>query len=157
MAPIPNELMMDIAPDGRGIEPMQDPQFLHGFWKSISMILVSEIADKTFFIAAIMSAQYPRLTVFLGSIGALIVMTILSVVVGNIAMQYLPSELTDLISAALFVFFGCQGLYEGIKMKKNDDSEFKETQLELKERHEQYREYTKNIENIRVFGMSYLW
>ena len=34
--------------------------FVHGFVASISVIIVSEIGDKTFFIAAIMAMQYSR-------------------------------------------------------------------------------------------------
>jgi len=145
MAPI-LKFESELAPENRHIDglfnpddPAQlDPLFLHGFWKSISMILVSEIADKTFFIAAIMSANNPRLTVYAGCILALIVMTMLSVAVGNIAMQFLPVELTDLIASILFLLFGLHALYEGFKMKVNDDTEFRETQMELKEREERH-------------------
>lgn len=52
--------------------------FLHAFVASLSVIVVSELGDKTFFIAAIMAMKYPRLTVFIGAIGALALMTILS-------------------------------------------------------------------------------
>ncbi|KAJ8922476.1 hypothetical protein NQ315_007504 [Exocentrus adspersus] len=52
--------------------------FIHAFVASLSVILVSEIGDKTFFIAAIMAMRHPRLTVFAGAISALVLMTILS-------------------------------------------------------------------------------
>lgn len=55
-----------------------DVGFLHAFIASFSVIIVSEICDKTFFIAAIMSMRHPRLTVFLGAISALALMTVLS-------------------------------------------------------------------------------
>ena len=38
-------------------------ELLEGLFKSGSMILVSEIGDKTFFIAAIMAMRHPRTTV----------------------------------------------------------------------------------------------
>ena len=38
-------------------------ELTEGFLKSWGMILVSEIGDKTFFIAAIMAMRNPRLTV----------------------------------------------------------------------------------------------
>ncbi len=44
--------------------------------------MASEIGDKTFFIAAIMAMKSPRLTVFLGAIGALAAMTVLSAGLG---------------------------------------------------------------------------
>lgn len=52
--------------------------FLHAFVASLSVIVVSELGDKTFFIAAIMAMKHPRLTVFAGAISALALMTILS-------------------------------------------------------------------------------
>lgn len=55
-----------------------DLGFFHGFIASLSVILVSELGDKTFFIAAIMAMRHPRLVVFIGAIGALGLMTVLS-------------------------------------------------------------------------------
>ena len=43
-----------------------DDTFLHGFLAALSVIIVSELGDKTFFIAAILSMKHPRLTVFAG-------------------------------------------------------------------------------------------
>merc|ERR1719187_3166151 len=51
---------------------------LHGFSESISVILVSEIGDKTFFIAAILAMRNNKLTVFLAALSALFLMTVLS-------------------------------------------------------------------------------
>lgn len=64
------------AADGGGY--LTDLGFIHAFVASISVILVSELGDKTFFIAAIMAMRHPRLIVFSGAIGALGLMTILS-------------------------------------------------------------------------------
>lgn len=55
-----------------------DVGFVHAFIASLSVILVSELGDKTFFIAAIMAMRHPRLIVFAGAIGALGLMTVLS-------------------------------------------------------------------------------
>jgi hypothetical protein len=59
-------------------EGMSDLGFIHAFVASLSVIIVSELGDKTFFIAAIMAMRHPRVTVFLGAIGALALMTVLS-------------------------------------------------------------------------------
>lgn len=64
------------VPDGGGY--LTDLGFIHAFVASISVILVSELGDKTFFIAAIMAMRHPRLIVFSGAIAALGLMTILS-------------------------------------------------------------------------------
>lgn len=52
--------------------------FIHAFVASFSVIIVSELGDKTFFIAAIMAMRYNRLTVLVGAMLALGVMTCLS-------------------------------------------------------------------------------
>jgi Predicted membrane protein len=52
--------------------------FIHAFIASISVIIVSELGDKTFLIAAIMAMRHPRLTVFVGALSALGLMTVLS-------------------------------------------------------------------------------
>ena len=57
---------------------MAHSDFVHGFIASLSMIIVSELGDKTFFIAAIMSMRHSRSVVLAGALGALIAMTILS-------------------------------------------------------------------------------
>ncbi len=41
---------------------LQESAFVSGFTRSAVMILVSEIGDKTFFIAAIMAMRHPQLT-----------------------------------------------------------------------------------------------
>ena len=46
-------------------------EFFEGAVKSGTMILISEIGDKTFFIAAIMAMRHSRATVFAGAVGAL--------------------------------------------------------------------------------------
>lgn len=52
--------------------------FIHAFVASFSVIVVSELGDKTFFIAAIMAMRHSRLTVFAGAMSALALMTVLS-------------------------------------------------------------------------------
>lgn len=51
---------------------------MHAFIASFSVIIVSELGDKTFFIAAIMAMKHPRITIFSGAIFALGLMTVLS-------------------------------------------------------------------------------
>ena len=52
-----------------------------GFWKAFStsttMIIATEIGDKTFFIAAVLSMRHSRLVVFSGAVLALVCMTVL--------------------------------------------------------------------------------
>jgi putative Ca2+/H+ antiporter (TMEM165/GDT1 family) len=55
-----------------------DLGFIHAFLASLSVIIVSELGDKTFFIAAILAMKNPRVTVFAGAMAALGLMTVLS-------------------------------------------------------------------------------
>lgn len=66
--------------------PVVSLGFVHAFVASLSVIIVSELGDKTFFIAAIMAMRHPRITVFIGAISALALMTVLS---GNNTIYYL--------------------------------------------------------------------
>jgi hypothetical protein len=80
-------------------------KFWSGFVSGILTIWATEIGDKTFFIAAIMSMKQDRIVVFSGAIGALIVMTVLSVVMGGVAAYFLPPEITHYVGAFLVRFF----------------------------------------------------
>lgn len=85
--------------------------FVEGFLASWSMILASEIGDKTFFIACLMAMRYPKFTVFAGAIGALAAMTVLSALMGVIVPNVLSVRFTQAASALLFLAFGVKILY----------------------------------------------
>uniref|UniRef100_M4C1R8 GDT1 family protein n=1 Tax=Hyaloperonospora arabidopsidis (strain Emoy2) TaxID=559515 RepID=M4C1R8_HYAAE len=75
--------------------------FWSGFVSGLLTIWATEIGDKTFFIAAILSMKKDRVVVFAGAIGALIVMTVLSVVMGVVATKFLPPSVTHYLGAVL--------------------------------------------------------
>ncbi|XP_050299210.1 transmembrane protein 165 [Anthonomus grandis grandis] len=137
-APQPTQPPGDHSKDSKSsIINVKDVGFLHGFVASLSVILVSEIGDKTFFIAAIMAMRHPRLTVFGGAISALILMTILSALFGWL-VNIIPRAYTFYISTALFAIFGLKMLKEGCSMSPNEgQEEMEEVQTELRNREEQ--------------------
>lgn len=111
-----------------------DYNFLHAFFASISVIIVSELGDKTFFIAAIMAMRHPRVIIFLGAIAALGLMTVLSVFLGY-ATTVIPRKYTFYISTALFALFGLKMLKEGYDMDPNEgQEELEEVSAELKKK-----------------------
>ncbi|CAH0696279.1 unnamed protein product [Spodoptera exigua] len=111
--------------------------FLQGFLASLSVVIVSELGDKTFFIAAIMAMKHPRIIVFAGAISALVFMTILSAAFGWIA-TVIPRVYTYYASAILFAIFGIKMLRDGWKMDPNEgQEELEEVQSELKRREDQ--------------------
>ncbi|XP_045505518.1 transmembrane protein 165 isoform X2 [Colias croceus] len=111
--------------------------FWQGFLASLSVVIVSELGDKTFFIAAIMAMKHPRVIVFAGAISALVFMTVLSAAFGWVA-TVIPRVYTHYISAALFAIFGLKMLRDGWKMDPNEgQEELDEVQSELKRREDQ--------------------
>merc|ERR1719359_2322479 len=86
------------------------------FMSSFAMIIVSELGDKTFFIAAILAMRQDRRFVFLGAAGALAAMTMLSAGIGVILPTLLPPQYTQWAATLLFVYFGVQLLREAYEM-----------------------------------------
>ncbi|XP_051863436.1 transmembrane protein 165 isoform X2 [Drosophila albomicans] len=118
-------------------EKKTEGNFLDAFTASISVILLTELGDKTFFIAAIMAMRHPRLIVFGGAIAALALMTVLSCVFG-MAANFIPKIYTYYISTALFLIFGLKMLYDGYKMKPTDaQEELEEVQSDLRKREDE--------------------
>lgn len=99
--------------------------FYHGFVASLSVVVVSELGDKTWFIAAILAMRHSRITVFSGAICALAVMTVLSACLGWIT-QLIPYWITFYVSTALFALFGFKMLYEAYYMSSSESQEVQE-------------------------------
>ena len=94
-------------------------EFFEGAVKSGTMILISEIGDKTFFIAVLLATQQSKGSVFAGTFGALAVMTVISVGIGQVfhvaeeaSGAFLSSDVPwdDYLAIALLLFFGVQTL-----------------------------------------------
>lgn len=90
--------------------------FLTGFTAGLLLITLSELGDKTFFIGAIMAMRHPRRWVFVGVTGALFAMTVLSVMLGQVA-TLLPQHYVQWGAVALFLGFGFKLLYDASQMK----------------------------------------
>ncbi|KAK9460861.1 uncharacterized protein V1516DRAFT_674335 [Lipomyces oligophaga] len=103
------------------------------FTMSFTMIIFSEIGDKTFLIAALMAMKHSRMTVFSAALAALVIMTILSAVLGHAVPQLIPKKYTSLLAAILFVIFGVKLLREGYSMDKQAgiEDEMHEVEEEL--------------------------
>ncbi|XP_009356379.1 GDT1-like protein 4 isoform X1 [Pyrus x bretschneideri] len=103
---------------------------VQGFTKSLAMTVLSEIGDKTFFAAAILAMRHPRRLVLAGCLGALIVMTILSVLVGLAAPNLLSRKWSHHITTVLFFGFGLWSLWDAFKEDGGED-ELAEVEAEL--------------------------
>lgn len=88
---------------------------LTAFSAGLLLITVSELGDKTFFIAVILAMRHSRRLVFGGVVAALAAMTVLSVLIGK-AASVLPEIYIHYAEIALFFGFGVKLLYEASRM-----------------------------------------
>ena len=125
-----------LAPAMASNDPASDEGPIHALLSSFIMIIFSEIGDKTFLIAAILAMKHPRMIVFAGAFGSLVVMSILSAMMGRLLPALLPKSLTELAAALLFFVFGWKMLLEGREMRLGNQKlqeEMKEAQEEIEE------------------------
>lgn len=97
------------------------------FVQATSLIFVSEIGDKTFFIATLLAARASRLLTFAGCAGALALMTVISVAIGQI-FHAVPAELVgglpldDYVAIASFIFFGIKSITDALAIEEGGPS-----------------------------------
>jgi putative Ca2+/H+ antiporter (TMEM165/GDT1 family) len=95
---------------------------LQAFTAALLLITISELGDKTFFIAVVMSMRYPRRLVLLGVVLALASMTILSVLLGK-AISFLPKQYIHYAEILFFLGFGVKLIFDAWKMPANAEEE----------------------------------
>jgi Uncharacterized protein family UPF0016 len=113
--------LLAAAPAHAGIEVAANTlstSFGSGFTQALLLIFFSELGDKTFFIALLLALQRPKPDVFVGTFGALAVMTVISVLlgqalheldeVGALAGSRVPWD--DVLAVVLLTVFGVQTL-----------------------------------------------
>ncbi|KAK7496454.1 hypothetical protein BaRGS_00012376 [Batillaria attramentaria] len=124
--------------------------FVHALVAALSVIIVSELGDKTFFIAAILAMRHSRVTVLLGALSALFVMTILSALVGY-ATTVIPRALTYYASSILFAIFGIKMLREGWSMSPDEgQEEYEEAQAEIKKKEDEMQKQSLPVQDIET-------
>ncbi|KAI5058678.1 hypothetical protein GOP47_0026848 [Adiantum capillus-veneris] len=137
-----------------------------GFAAAFALIFVSEIGDKTFFIAALLAMRHAKSLVLLGSSAALALMTIISVAIGRM-FQAVPAQLKTTLpigeyaAVALLVFFGLKSLKNAWDMppapSNNDTSKQSLEISELSEAEEVIKksEVNKSSTPFEVFGETF--
>ena len=108
-----------------------------GFYQAFSLVFLSEIGDKTFFVAALLAAKLSRFISFVGSLGALAVMTVISVIIGQV-FHAVPAgiangiPLDDVAAVLAFTYFGIKILSEALEDNDGEksamDEEFEEAE-----------------------------
>lgn len=93
---------------------------VEAFMRSLSMILVSEIGDETFIIAAILAMRNKKRVVFSGALAALAIMTVISAALGYVVPNLISKQTTHNAATVLYTFFGLRLLYIGSRSKSNE-------------------------------------
>ena len=106
---------------------------LTAFTEGLLLITFSELGDKTFFIAVILSIHHPRRLVFAGVVAALAAMTVLSVAFGQVA-SLLPKDYIDYAKIVFFIAFGLKLIYDANKMAVSATEEVAEEAQEAVEK-----------------------
>ncbi len=88
---------------------------LTAFTAGLTLITISELGDKTFFIGMILATRHSKRWVFLGVWAALVVMTLLAIAVGKV-FSLLPQSFTFYAAIGLFTVFGLKMLIQGWRM-----------------------------------------
>ncbi|KAK5654414.1 hypothetical protein OQA88_7324 [Cercophora sp. LCS_1] len=130
-------------------------QPFHSFVLSLTMILFSEIGDKTFLVAALMAMKHDRMVVFSAAFSALITMTVLSAVLGHAVPTLIPKRLTNFLAAGLFLIFGGRLLREGMAMSPDEGvgAEMQEVEQELEEKEHQARKQARRRSSISPYAL----
>jgi putative Ca2+/H+ antiporter (TMEM165/GDT1 family) len=140
---------LDDDADAGAIQPF------HSFILAFTMIIFSEIGDKTFLVAALMAMRHPRLLVFSAAFSALVVMTVLSAVMGHAVPALLSERFTHFAAAALFLVFGVKLIREGLAMSPDDGvgEEMAEVEQELEEKEQLARHQGRRKSSISPYAL----
>lgn len=109
-----------------------------GFTAAFTLIFVSEIGDKTFFIAALLAMQYKKGLVLLGSMAALSLMSILSVIIGRV-FNSVPAQfqttlpIGEYAAVTLLMFFGIKSIKDAWQLPSAVDKTGSKSNVELDE------------------------
>jgi Ca2+/H+ antiporter, TMEM165/GDT1 family len=105
------------------VEGKFDEEDAQSLWMSFLVIMVSEIGDKTFLIAAVMAMSNPRILIFSAAMSALFIMTVLSAAFGHFVPTLISKTYTQFLAALLFLVFGIKMLYDSFQMTGNEGQE----------------------------------
>eukprot|EP00924_Labyrinthula_sp_SR-Ha-C_P011097 snap_masked-scaffold_51-processed-gene-1.47-mRNA-1 protein AED:0.03 eAED:0.03 QI:0/-1/0/1/-1/1/1/0/239 len=94
-----------------------------GLSSSFMMIMVSELGDETFIIAAIMAMRQSRSVVLAGALSALYVMTVLSTALGYVVPNLIDKQMASNLATGLYIFFGLRLYYIAYQATNHDGNE----------------------------------
>jgi|Transcript_31707 putative Ca2+/H+ antiporter (TMEM165/GDT1 family) len=127
-----------------------------GFVQAFSLIFLSEVGDKTFFIAGLLAVKYSKLVSYVGSMGALAVMSVIAAAVGQI-FHAVPTSLTaglaidDYAAIILFAYFGVQTIRDASELPA--EGETSKMDEELEEAEEVVEDFSRQVINREFLAL----
>lgn len=111
-----------------------------GFAQAFLLILLSELGDKTFFISLLLALKEKKSSVFLGTFGALAVMTGLSVCIGqffhvaegSLGLSESAIPFDDILAVLLLLYFGINTIKGAEDADDVAEEEKEEAKVEIK-------------------------
>lgn len=130
---------------------------LAAFTAGLLLISVSELGDKTFFIAAILAMRHSRRLVWIGAVAALALMTVLSVMMGQLASLF-PKLIVQWAEVILFAGFGLKLLLDARRMSDEPDVDEQKEAAEAVRKAESHRSKRgRNLATItEAFGLTFI-
>ncbi|MCL6584484.1 MAG: TMEM165/GDT1 family protein [bacterium] len=89
----------------------QRDRLRHPFWSALSVIVLSELGDKTNLAAGLFAVRYQPALVFIGVMAALICLSGLTILVGDTLSHRIKPKLLSLLAAILFIILGLLTLW----------------------------------------------
>lgn len=114
-------------------EKSRDSDMSSAFLSSFFMIMVTEMGDETFIIAAIMAMRHAKAVVYAGAMSALALMTIISTALGYILPNLISRKATHTAATALYTFFGLRLYYIAYYAKTDVNEELEEVEAKLEQ------------------------
>ena len=116
-----------------------EEQSTGGFAQAFLLILLSELGDKTFFISLLLALKEKKSSVFLGTFGALAVMTALSVCIGqffhvaggSLGLSESAIPFDDILAVLLLLYFGINTIKGAEDAEDVAEEEKEEAKLEI--------------------------
>eukprot|EP01057_Protomagalhaensia_wolfi_P004800 Protomagalhaensia_wolfi_Nauph_80__4799@NODE_4_length_7346_cov_85_118106_g2_i0_p4_GENE_NODE_4_length_7346_cov_85_118106_g2_i0NODE_4_length_7346_cov_85_118106_g2_i0_p4_ORF_typecomplete_len227_score10_29UPF0016/PF01169_19/2e12UPF0016/PF01169_19/6_6e08DUF5455/PF17537_2/0_21NrfD/PF03916_14/0_74_NODE_4_length_7346_cov_85_118106_g2_i017082388 len=96
------------------------PGFFEALFASFASTAVSEVGDRSFFTATVLSLRYPRLLTFIATYLALLVQSLTSTTLGSVIQVVVPNRthlpLIQIATSLLFIAFALSYLFQAISL-----------------------------------------
>jgi putative Ca2+/H+ antiporter (TMEM165/GDT1 family) len=104
------------------IGPVSTSSNLQVFWRSLALVGVAELFDKTWFMGLLLALRYPPYIVFVGSFAALFLHCFFAAAFGLAFARLIPHSVLNFLAAGLFTFFAALYAWDWYKADADGDA-----------------------------------